>query len=198
MATQKDFLGFVDTGGKIRRAPLVGMELLHQRAVRSGDVVGARAGLQTKDLIGLLLRHLAAKKPRAALPCHLARLHASGAPGGQDTPSITPGFPRRNRRAARPASQRRGDPAPRPCDGRKRSFRAFRRCRDRAPFREKANARARPAPCSCRCDRKNRPDRTVASRGALARTRRAEWRCRFRRAGTRTPPRRSRGCRRTL
>lgn len=59
MATQKDFFGFIDAGGKIRRAPLVGMEFLHQRAVRSGDGVGARAGLQTKDLVGLLLRHFA-------------------------------------------------------------------------------------------------------------------------------------------
>ncbi len=57
MAAKKDFLGFVDAGRKIRRSPLVGMEFLHERAVRAGDGVSARPGLQAKDLIGLLFRH---------------------------------------------------------------------------------------------------------------------------------------------
>lgn len=60
MAAKKDFLGFIDTSGEIRRPTLVGMEFLHQRAVRAPDVVGARAGFQAKDLIGLLLRHFSA------------------------------------------------------------------------------------------------------------------------------------------
>ncbi len=60
MATKKNFLGLVNAGREIGRPSLVGMEFLHQRAVRAADVVGARAGLQAKDLIGLLLRHFAA------------------------------------------------------------------------------------------------------------------------------------------
>ena len=60
MTAKKDFLGLVDSGREIRRAPLVGMQFLHQRAVRAADVVGARAGLQAKDLIGLLFRHFSA------------------------------------------------------------------------------------------------------------------------------------------
>ena len=64
MAAKKDFLGFVDAGREIRRPPLVGMQFLHQRAVRARDVVGARTRLQAKDLIGLLFRHFAAGRRR--------------------------------------------------------------------------------------------------------------------------------------
>ena len=60
MAAKKDFLGLIDAGRKIRRPPLVGMQFLHQRAVRAGDGVGARARLHAKDLIGLLFRHFSA------------------------------------------------------------------------------------------------------------------------------------------
>ena len=66
MATKKGFLGFIDPGREIRRASLVRMQFLHQGAVRAADVIGARAGFQAKDLIGLLLRHFSA--PRAAPP----------------------------------------------------------------------------------------------------------------------------------
>ena len=51
MAAKKNFLGFVDAGGEIRRPPLVGMQFLHQRAVRTTDVIGARAGFQAKDTL---------------------------------------------------------------------------------------------------------------------------------------------------
>ena len=100
MAAKKNFLGFVDTGREIRRPPLVGMQFLHQRAMRAADVVGARAGLQAKDLIGLLFRHFAAaRRARAPLPCPPARSHSIRDPGGQDKPSVAPGFLRRPRRA---------------------------------------------------------------------------------------------------
>src|SRR5712692_1526531 len=67
MATKKDVLGFIDASRKVRRPPLVGMQFLHQGAVRAPDVLGARAGLKAKDLIGLLLRHWPAAR-RPALP----------------------------------------------------------------------------------------------------------------------------------
>ena len=57
MVAKKDFFGLIDPGREIRRAPLVGMHFLHQRAMRAADIVGARTGLQAKDLIGLLFRH---------------------------------------------------------------------------------------------------------------------------------------------
>ena len=62
MRAKQSILGLVYTGGEIRRPPLVGMQFLHKRAVRAADVVGARAGLQAKDLIGLLLRHFSASR----------------------------------------------------------------------------------------------------------------------------------------
>ena len=74
MAAKKDFLGFVDAGGEIRRPPLVGMEFLHQRAVRTADVVGARTGFQAKDLIGLLFRHFSSARrapPRCRVSLHV-------------------------------------------------------------------------------------------------------------------------------
>ncbi len=66
MAAQKNVLGFVDAGRKIRRSPLVGMQFLHERAVGAPDVIGARPRLNAKDLIGLLFRHFAAAPRRAA------------------------------------------------------------------------------------------------------------------------------------
>ena len=57
MTAKKGILGLVDASGEIRRPPLVGMEFLHERPVRARDGLGARAGLQAKDLVGLLLRH---------------------------------------------------------------------------------------------------------------------------------------------
>ena len=66
MAAQKDLFGFVDASRKIRRPPLVGMQFLHQGAVRPTDLLGARPTLHAKDLIGLLFRHFAAAPRRAA------------------------------------------------------------------------------------------------------------------------------------
>ncbi len=65
MATKKNFLGFIDTGREIGRSSLVRMEFFHQRAMRARDVVGARAGFQAKDLIGLLFRHFSAGRSAA-------------------------------------------------------------------------------------------------------------------------------------
>ena len=65
MSARKSFLGLVDAGGKVGRPTLVGMEFLHERAVRARDIADARPRLQAKDLIGLLFRHFA---PRRAAP----------------------------------------------------------------------------------------------------------------------------------
>ncbi len=77
MAAKQNLLGLVDTGREIGRSPLVGMEFLHQRAVRAPDGIGARARLQAKDLIGLLFRHFSAttpqRRPAVASPCACSR-----------------------------------------------------------------------------------------------------------------------------
>src|SRR5689334_19937267 len=70
MSAKKNLFGLVDASGQIRRPPLVGMQFLHQRAMGDADVVGARARLQAKDLIGLLLGHFSARR-RAAPRCRI-------------------------------------------------------------------------------------------------------------------------------
>ena len=67
MSTKKHVLGFIDAGREVRRAPVVGMQFLHQGVVRAPDLFGSRVGLKAKDLIGLLLRHWPAAR-RTALP----------------------------------------------------------------------------------------------------------------------------------
>ena len=67
MAAQKDILGFIDAGREIRRPPLVGVEFLHERAMRAPDLRGARTRLHAKDLISLLFSHFAGPA-RAPVP----------------------------------------------------------------------------------------------------------------------------------
>ena len=71
MRAKQSILGLVYTGGEIRRAPLVGMQFLHQGAVRPADVVTPRPRLQAKDLIGLLVRHFTARRRAALPPCRV-------------------------------------------------------------------------------------------------------------------------------
>src|SRR5215203_3225398 len=71
MSAKQDVLGLVDAGREVRRAPLVGVELLHQRPVSLADLIDARARLKPQDLVGLLLGHRAwrrvAERPRVAI-----------------------------------------------------------------------------------------------------------------------------------
>ena len=111
MAAKQNIFGLIDAGRKVRRPPLVGMQFLHERAMGASDLVGARSGLKAKDLISLLfvISPLGAGRRRPApLPYYASRLHASGAAGGQDKPSITGGCRRRSRASARPVSAHRG------------------------------------------------------------------------------------------
>src|SRR3979409_1853895 len=83
MRAKQSILGLVYTGGEVRRPPLVGMQFLHERAVRAPDLVAARPRLQAKDLIGLLVRHFAARRRAALPPCpvSLRVLKPGGEPG---------------------------------------------------------------------------------------------------------------------
>jgi len=85
MRAKQSILGLVYSGGEVRRPPLVGMQFLHERSVGSSDFLAPRARLQAKDLIGLLVRHFAARR-RAALPaCRISLrvLTPSGKPAVQ-------------------------------------------------------------------------------------------------------------------
>src|SRR5512139_301283 len=72
MRAKQSILGLVYTGSQVRRAPLVGMQFLHQGAVGPADLVTARPRLQAKDLIGLLVRHFAARRRAALPPCRVS------------------------------------------------------------------------------------------------------------------------------
>ena len=72
MRAKKGILGLVYTGSEVRRAPLIGMQFLHQGAVRPADVVTPRPRLQAKDLIGLLIRHFSTRRRAALPPCRVA------------------------------------------------------------------------------------------------------------------------------
>jgi len=58
MAAEENVLSFIDARGEVGRPSLVGVHFLHQRPVRVSDSFRARASLQAKDLISLLLSHL--------------------------------------------------------------------------------------------------------------------------------------------
>ena len=86
MASKQHILRFIDAGSEIRRAPLVGMQFLHEPAVRPTDFVTPRPRLQAKDLIGLLVRHFTARR-RAALPACRVSLRVL-TPGGKPAVQI--------------------------------------------------------------------------------------------------------------
>jgi hypothetical protein len=66
MAAQEYLFGLVDARGEVRRAPVVGMQFLHQRPVRPRDIVPRRAFTKPQDFIGFLLRHLP-RSPRSPI-----------------------------------------------------------------------------------------------------------------------------------
>src|SRR5690606_31605117 len=70
---QQNFLGLVDPRRKERSAAEVGVQALHQAAMRLADLRRAGAGFKTKDLVGLLLSH-GARSWRATLPAAHVRL----------------------------------------------------------------------------------------------------------------------------
>ena len=85
MAAQKNVLGFVYAGRKVRRPPLVGMQFLHQGSVGPTDLVAPRSRVLAKDLIGLLVRHFSNRRRAALPPCRISLrvLTPSGKPAVQ-------------------------------------------------------------------------------------------------------------------
>ncbi len=57
MATQEDILGLIYASREIRRAPMVRVELLHQRPVGLNNRLARRALLKSKNLIGQIFGH---------------------------------------------------------------------------------------------------------------------------------------------
>ena len=57
MSAHQDGLGFIDLGGKSRRPPVVGMQFLHERAMRPRDLFARGAFRKPQDLISFILGH---------------------------------------------------------------------------------------------------------------------------------------------
>ena len=110
---QQDLFGLVDLGSEVGRAPLVGVQFLHQRAVRPADVLFARRPPARQEFGRPPPRSFCPLTPRARSPPphRPARAHASRAPGGRDTRPIARGCRRRPRRAGRAASRFRASRA---------------------------------------------------------------------------------------
>src|SRR5690606_4497318 len=66
MSAQQDVLGLIDAGGQIGRAPLVGMQFLHERTVRATNVGLSGPRLKAEHLTSLLFRHRARSRLVAA------------------------------------------------------------------------------------------------------------------------------------
>ena len=67
MLTEDTVLGLVDLGGQGGRSAPVGMDLLHQPAMRLADFRLAGARIKPQDIVGFLRVH-AARTRRRALP----------------------------------------------------------------------------------------------------------------------------------
>jgi hypothetical protein len=66
MTSKQNFLGLVDASGEIRRAPLIGVQFLHESPVRTPYLERARSWFKTEDLQRLFLGHRAAARRLAA------------------------------------------------------------------------------------------------------------------------------------
>ena len=106
MRAKQSILGLVYTGSEVRRAPLVGMQFLHEGAVRAADFVPARPRLQAKDLIGLLVPSFCRSPPcgAAPLPYCAACSHARRETGGPDSFQVRRRFPRRSSGSSPPVA----------------------------------------------------------------------------------------------
>ncbi len=74
MPSQQNSFRLVDLRGEIGRAPLVGMQLLHQRAMSPADVLFVGRRRKAKNLISLLIGHFAGAagaRPRSPPRCRI-------------------------------------------------------------------------------------------------------------------------------
>ena len=82
MTSHQNIFGLVDTRGEIRRPPVVGMQFLHERPVRTRDILTRRAFPKPQDFIRFLLRHLPPRRDRPSLPAARRRV-ASASPAAR-------------------------------------------------------------------------------------------------------------------
>ena len=70
-APQQNLFGFIDAGRQIRRTPVVGMQFLHERAMRPHHVVTRRSFPKAEDLVRLILGQV---RPAPAAPAVAPRV----------------------------------------------------------------------------------------------------------------------------
>ena len=87
MIREQDVFGFVDPRRQEGRATEVGVQALHQAAVRLADIRRGSPRFKTKDLVGLLLSH-GARTWRASQPIAVVRLRVL-APNGKTAVKIS-------------------------------------------------------------------------------------------------------------
>ncbi len=102
MRAKQSILGLVDASREVRRAPLVGMQFLHQGSMSPADVVTPRPRLHAKDLIGLLVRHFARRRAPVVPPCRVALRVLT--PAGKPAVKLSFGQPAAEGRPAKQAS----------------------------------------------------------------------------------------------
>jgi hypothetical protein len=86
MSPQQDFSGFVHASSQARRAPVVGMQFLHERSVRRGNFLARSSLPKPQDLIGLILGHRA--RPISAAP-RVAITIACRTPSGKSAVEVS-------------------------------------------------------------------------------------------------------------
>ena len=87
MLSENSVFGFVDAGGQGSRPAPVGMDLLHQPAVRFADFRLAGKRLKPQDFVGFLRVH-AARTRRRTMPVRIVALDVFS-PSGMRAVEIT-------------------------------------------------------------------------------------------------------------
>ena len=95
MSAHQDILGFVDLGRQGRRPPVVGMQFLHERAMRPRDLFARGSLRKPQDFISFILGHAGrdapAPAPRVAPPAPAPKSGSASRPsGGGRTHTIAP------------------------------------------------------------------------------------------------------------
>lgn len=89
MATHQDVLGLIHSGGEARRPPVIGMQFLHERPMRTRNLVPRSALLKSQDFISFIFRHSARLARPAAPPARVAVTLTCVTPTGKPAVKIS-------------------------------------------------------------------------------------------------------------
>ena len=89
MSAHQDGLGFIDLGGQSRRPPVVGMQFLHERAMRPRDLFARGSFRKPQDLISFILGHAGRDAPAASRSPRVGVTIACRTPAGKPAVEIS-------------------------------------------------------------------------------------------------------------